>query len=164
MRLFELVRNMETDFPELKMTYEYPVDFNDFEDDESAESINDVGVYFFEIDKAMVEKCYVVARNSKRELEDQLGAMLLSSGDDKQCFPKKKQLATFLLMFDADEFFLLHNHPSGNVEWSDDDLEWNEDMKMLAETIDIPLIDNVIVTRKGYSSLMTREKVYRDKE
>ena len=46
-----------------------------------------------------------------------------------------------------------HNHPSGNTQPSQDDLQITKKIKLACETLDITLHDHVIVTGEGYYSL-----------
>lgn len=51
---------------------------------------------------------------------------------------------------------LAHNHPSGNLEPSPDDIEFTKAISKAGELIGIHLLDHVIVTKGGYTSF--REK------
>ena len=46
----------------------------------------------------------------------------------------------------ASAFILAHNHPSGNVTPSPEDIAFTVKMKAGAELIGIPLIDHVIIS------------------
>ena len=56
------------------------------------------------------------------------------------------------LMANATNIALAHNHPSGNLKPSREDDHLTERLKKAAQTMDIKLIDHVIVTDKGYYS------------
>jgi len=47
---------------------------------------------------------------------------------------------------------LLHNHPSGNLKPSKADLEVTEKLKLASQTLDIKVLDHLIVTQKDYYS------------
>ena len=49
-----------------------------------------------------------------------------------------------------------HNHPSGNLQPSQDDLQITKKIKVACETVDITLHDHVIVTSEGYYSFADR--------
>lgn len=53
-------------------------------------------------------------------------------------------------------FILVHNHPSGTLVPSNDDVEFTRAIARAGELMGIPLYDHVIVSRAGYVSL--REK------
>lgn len=47
---------------------------------------------------------------------------------------------------------LCHNHPSGNTKPSDSDLQLTKKMKLGGETLDIKVLDHLIITEKAYFS------------
>ena len=55
-----------------------------------------------------------------------------------------KQMATSII--------LVHNHPSGDLDPSMDDLKTTEKIKKAGELLGIPLLDHIIVSKKGYYS------------
>lgn len=52
----------------------------------------------------------------------------------------------------ATSLVLVHNHPSGNINPSENDIEITEKLKNAAKTIDISIIDHLIVTDSVYYS------------
>ena len=48
---------------------------------------------------------------------------------------------------------LAHNHPSGNLHPSQADIDLTKKMKEGGKLLEIQLLDHVIVTTEGYSSL-----------
>lgn len=53
---------------------------------------------------------------------------------------------------------LVHNHPSGDPEPSREDVTLTRRLKAVGELVGIPLLDHVIVARRGHVSLAEREK------
>jgi len=53
----------------------------------------------------------------------------------------------------ASGIILAHNHPSGNLKASQDDLNITKKVKEAAKLFDINLLDHLIVTTDGYYSL-----------
>lgn len=49
---------------------------------------------------------------------------------------------------------LVHNHPSGNITPSKEDIELTQRVKTAGDMLDIKLLDHVIVTEKEYLSLL----------
>ena len=47
---------------------------------------------------------------------------------------------------------LCHNHPSGNTKPSDADIQLTKKMKLGGETLDVKVLDHVIITEKAYFS------------
>ncbi len=50
-------------------------------------------------------------------------------------------------------FILVHNHPSGYSEASEDDLRVTQNIALNAKNLDISFVDHVIVARDGYYSI-----------
>lgn len=56
----------------------------------------------------------------------------------------------------ASAFVLVHNHPSGDPTPSDDDVRFTERVSAASTTVGTPLLDHVIVARRGFTSLLDR--------
>jgi DNA repair protein RadC len=52
----------------------------------------------------------------------------------------------------ASSIILAHNHPSGNVNPSQNDWDITASLKQAAEVIGIPINDHLILTKETYSS------------
>jgi DNA repair protein RadC len=53
-------------------------------------------------------------------------------------------------------FILVHNHPSGSLDPSDEDVAFTRAVHRAAETVGIELYDHLIVSRGGFTSLRER--------
>ncbi len=53
----------------------------------------------------------------------------------------------------AASIIIVHNHPSGNLEPSEDDLRITERIKEAGEIMGIELLDHIIISKKGFKSL-----------
>ncbi len=53
----------------------------------------------------------------------------------------------------AASIIIVHNHPSGNLEPSEDDLRITERIKEAGRIMGIELLDHIIVSKKGFKSL-----------
>lgn len=52
----------------------------------------------------------------------------------------------------AAAFIAIHNHPSGNLEPSRADVELTEKLKQSGRILDLPMLDHLIVSERGYYS------------
>jgi DNA repair protein RadC len=52
----------------------------------------------------------------------------------------------------ATAIILCHNHPSGNTKPSESDIQLTKKMKLGGETLDIKVLDHIIITEKAYFS------------
>jgi DNA repair protein RadC len=53
-------------------------------------------------------------------------------------------------------FILVHNHPSGSLDPSDEDVAFTRAVHRAGETVGIELYDHLIVTKSGFTSLRER--------
>ena len=53
-------------------------------------------------------------------------------------------------------FLLVHNHPSGSADPSDEDVAFTRAVHRAAETVGIEMYDHLIVTKSGFTSLRER--------
>lgn len=67
-----------------------------------------------------------------------------------------REILKFLILGNAAGVFLLHNHPSGDVNPSINDIAVTEKLKKALEPFDISLVDHLIVSREGFTSLKER--------
>ena len=63
----------------------------------------------------------------------------------------------------AATIIISHNHPSGEVEPSDDDILLTDRMKAIGELLDIKLLDHVIIGKEKHYSFVENERVVRSR-
>lgn len=63
-----------------------------------------------------------------------------------------REVFKFALAENASALFLIHNHPSGILKPSEDDLKITERLRSAGELMGVRVIDHVIVTEEGYYS------------
>lgn len=59
----------------------------------------------------------------------------------------------------ASSIILVHNHPSGNLQPSQADLDITQKLKAAGKTLDIPVLDHLIISNKGYYSFADEGKM-----
>lgn len=78
----------------------------------------------------------------------------ISSGGLTQTVVDVRQIVRLALSLGATGIFLCHNHPSGNLKPSDDDVKVTQQIKEAAALFSIAVLDHVIVHKDhGYSFL-----------
>ncbi len=83
-----------------------------------------------------------------------LGIATLSSGGTSGCILDAKTVFQYALKANASSIILTHNHPSGNRQPSQQDLEITRKIKEGGKLLDISLLDHVIITPfDGYYSM-----------
>ena len=60
--------------------------------------------------------------------------------------------------YNASAVILAHNHPSGNLKPSDDDIAVTKQLKQAGELLGIGLLDHIVITTKGYQSISVEDK------
>ena len=58
------------------------------------------------------------------------------------------------LEYNATSIVLSHNHPSGKLQASEADIQITKTLKQAGRSLDIPVLDHVIITEKGYLSFV----------
>ena len=53
-------------------------------------------------------------------------------------------------------FILVHNHPSGSLDPSDEDIAFTRGVHRAGETVGIELYDHLIIAKSGFTSLRER--------
>lgn len=81
-----------------------------------------------------------------------IGWYQLSSGCTHCALIDKKVLFAVALKCGASGIIVSHNHPSGNLQPSTEDKNITEAIKAASNIIDIPLLDHLIISEKGYYS------------
>ncbi len=84
--------------------------------------------------------CEVVARTK------------LSSGGPAGTVADVKQAFKIALDAKASAIIAVHNHPSGNLKPSDADVDLTRKLKEAGKILDLPLLDHLIVSERGYYS------------
>jgi len=95
------------------------------------------------------ENFFVLSLNNSNEV---LEWMLLSTGGMTGTVVDVRLLFQMLLKTHATAFIVAHNHPSGSLRASQADLNITEKMKKAGQTLDIKLLDHLILTSQSYLS------------
>ncbi len=82
-----------------------------------------------------------------------IGASNISTGGVAGCVIDAKILFSEALLIGASSVILGHNHPSGNLNPSAQDKKITQQLYNAGKLLDLPVLDHLIFTRKGYTSL-----------
>lgn len=104
-----------------------------------------------------VESSHVLLLNFANQV---IGKKLLSTGGTNACIVDVKVIAQISLSTNAHAIILTHNHPSGNLKASEQDIKMTRRVKEALELFDIKLLDHIIVTSdNGYTSMADHELI-----
>ena len=94
----------------------------------------------------------VVVLNKKRKIIFE--RTLFEGSDDKVIFSIRDVLKT-IISHNGYYFYVIHNHPSGNLTPSVQDINLTSSLMSLSKSIGICLLDHLIIARKAYYSFLT---------
>lgn len=75
----------------------------------------------------------------------------LFSGDTNMVYARPNEIFRYAIKIGAPALVVMHNHPSGDCRPSENDLEFTESLRVMAEAMDIALLDHIIVGNSYYS-------------
>ena len=120
---------------------------------QTADSPNDV----YEILKAIYrqldddqEHLVLLVLNLSQEVS---GYKVVSSGNERTSLANGKIVFRNALLLGASSVVVAHNHPSGKLKPSTADINFTNKIIEAGKTLDIPVLDHIILTHKGYISL-----------
>lgn len=96
-----------------------------------------------------IEQSIIVMLNRANKV---LGWALLSTGGLAGTVIDPKVVFQTVLAANASSFIVAHNHPSGNLEPSQADIQVTKKLQEAGKFLDLPLLDHVILTSESYYS------------
>lgn len=106
--------------------------------------MNDV----FHVNKLSEEYLYMIALNKKCK---PIGFFEISHGTSDCSLCNPREIFNRLLLCGANSFVLLHNHPSGDIFPSQEDIAVFKRIKQCSKLIGIDFLDNIIIGNNYYS-------------
>lgn len=103
----------------------------------------------FFIDKLMEEEFWVICMNNNHKI---LGIMSVSKGGYDFSIVDMKSLFTRVLLLGASKIAICHNHPSGCIFPSKEDMQLTQKIREASCLLDVELLDHLIVTNNNYYS------------
>ena len=103
------------------------------------------------------EECWVLYLNAASQL---VSTRRLSSGGTTETVIDNKMVLSEALECHSRNFILVHNHPTLNPLPSAADIECTRRLREAAQSLDMRLLDHVIISGNGYYSFAD-EKMYR---
>lgn len=108
----------------------------------------------FCLDESPMEKVVLVGFDCKLK---PVGLFLVSKGGQTMTVVDRKMIFQALLLCNANCFAIVHNHPSGSLGPSKEDLAMLEVLREAGEIMDIKLVDSIIVSDEGCYSMELEE-------
>jgi DNA repair protein RadC len=95
------------------------------------------------------EEFYVILLNRSNRV---LGISCISKGGISGTVVDVKIILQTALKANASGLIISHNHPSGNLTASSEDIKITEKLKNACKLLDLSLLDHLIITDEGYLS------------
>jgi len=133
-KLLEL-KKLQTNFPAVKIT----------SSNTSAEFIRQ----FYSDDLGIFESFFVLLLNRQNVTT---GYAKISQGGVSGTVVDVKIIAKYAVDFLASSVILAHNHPSGNLNPSTQDIEVTKKVKQALSLLDVQVLDHIILTEESYYS------------
>lgn len=116
----------------------------------SPESIVKMICDVFRMDKKAEEYLYLLALNTKGKL---LGVFEVSHGTVNASLVNPREIFIRSLLTGASNIILAHNHPSGDITPSKDDLSTTKRVEECGKIMGVPLLDHIIIGKENFYSM-----------
>jgi DNA repair protein RadC len=81
-----------------------------------------------------------------------LGMFEVSSGGSSGTVAEPKLIFCAAIKSNACGLILAHNHPSGNLQPSQSDIELTKQLREVGRLLEIPVLDHIVLTKESYYS------------
>lgn len=102
------------------------------------------------------EYMVLIMLNSRNRI---LGEKVIFQGTSNELSVSISEVFTHLVRKNAKKFYVLHNHPSGEVEPSTDDIRTTLALKEMGEQLHIQLKDHIILGKEDYYSFLENQLI-----
>jgi len=89
-----------------------------------------------------------------------LGVEEISRGATDQAVVYPRKVIKSALDRNAAKLIFAHNHPSGNLNPSDQDIQITRKLKKACNSVEVKLVDHIIVGRKDYYSFRENDRLF----
>jgi DNA repair protein RadC len=99
------------------------------------------------------EEFHVLLLNARHEVQRRV---MVSRGSLNASIVHPREVFRPAILASAASIVLVHNHPSGDPEPSDEDLSITKRLAHVGELLGIGVLDHVVIARRGFVSLRAR--------
>ena len=140
-KLYEL-KKIQSEFPKQKIT----------RSEQAAYFIKG----FYRDDIEIFESFFILLVNRSNET---IGYAKISQGGTVGTIVDVKIIAKYCIDSLANGVILAHNHPSGNLNFSEQDIMMTKKIKKALTYIDVTVLDHIVLTNSAYSSMADENKL-----
>lgn len=105
-----------------------------------------------------VEEFHIVLLNRKNVI---LKTELVTRGILDSSLVSPREVFKIAIDNRAASIILVHNHPSGNLEPSKEDIKVSEQFYQAGKILEIPVLDHIIIANNSYTSFLERSLVFK---
>lgn len=116
----------------------------------SPEAVAKLAADYIGLDTFAEEHLYLLALNVKNSIN---GIAEISHGALNYSIVHPREIYKYALSMNAASIIMVHNHPSGDITPSEDDVGITKRIREAGEILGIKLLDHIIVVPGGYLSL-----------
>jgi DNA repair protein RadC len=103
--------------------------------------------------KAKVEEFWALALSPSLRV---LRAEMIFRGTVGSCLVHPREVFRFAISNGASGIIISHNHPSGELEASENDIFTTQQLIAAGRIIDIPVLDHLLITPHGFASFLQK--------
>jgi DNA repair protein RadC len=102
------------------------------------------------------EEFWLINLNAKLEVKN---LKLISRGTLNFCLVHPRDLFREALLANSYAIIIAHNHPSGDVQPTDEDILLTKKLVKISKTIEIPLLDHIVFSDQLYFSFKEKNLI-----
>ena len=136
------LRKIQTDFPVKEIT--------------GSKSAANFIRQFYADDMDLFESCFILLLNRSAKT---IGFAKISQGGIAGTVVDVRIIAKYCIESLCSSVILAHNHPSGSLDASVQDMQITDKLKKTLEIFDVKLFDHIILTSNGYYSFADNDKM-----
>ena len=93
--------------------------------------------------------------NSKKVIENKL----IYIGTINESIVHPREIFKYAYQLSASSIICVHNHPSGNLNPSNNDIVITNNLKQIGNLLGIKIVDHIIITNSGYYSFLANSQI-----
>ena len=149
MKAKETINLFTSNLAEIEIHYRNKVRISDMEKVAGSRDVYEVLQRIWSPKIDHVEEFMVLCLNRANRI---LGWAKVSQGGLSGTVADPKLIYQIALKSNASSIIIAHNHPSGNLQPSEADIQLTRKLKEAGTMLDLPVLDHLILTSEGYYS------------
>ena len=118
---------------------------------QSAQKARDIFIQFVSETRIDLKEFFLILLlNTGNKL---LGIGQVAIGTQNSAIVDIKEVLMLAIKSNSNQIILMHNHPSGNLNFSKGDITLTKRIQKLSRIMGVGVLDHILVTSEGYSSM-----------